>query len=126
MHDRQRRHFRQERPRPGRPRHPQRRQQLTCQFGAFRQVCRRQRGQTEHGEPRRQLRNFRQLAVQTTRSAQGVAVMSLKRKAVVESAAELEKTLISNVGRYLARALPAAGALVRPEDIGETQMKLDI
>ena len=52
--------------------------------------------------------------------------MSLKRKAVVESAAELEKTLISNVGRYLARALPAAGALVRPEDIGETQMKLDI
>jgi len=29
-------------------------------------VCRRQRGQTEHGEPRRQLRNFRQLAVQTT------------------------------------------------------------
>ena len=67
-----------------------------------------------------------QLAVKTTRSAQGVAVMSLKRKAVVESAAELEKTLISNVGRYLARALPAAGALVRPEDIGETQMKLDI
>ena len=67
-----------------------------------------------------------QLAVKTTRSAQGVAVMSLKRKAVVESAAELEKTLISNVGRYSARALPAAGALVRPEDIGETQMKLDI
>ena len=67
-----------------------------------------------------------QLAVKTTRSAQGVAVMSLKRKAVVESAAELEKTLISNVGRYSARTLPAAGALVRPEDIGETQMKLDI
>ena len=67
-----------------------------------------------------------QLAVKTTRSAQGVAVMSLKRKAVVESAAELEKTAITNVGRYLARALPAAGALVRPEDIGETQMKLDI
>ena len=42
--------------------------------------------------------------------------MSLKRKAVVESAAELEKTLISNVGRYSARTLPAAGALVRPED----------
>ena len=41
-------------------------------------------------------------------------------------AAELEKTPISNVGRYSARTLPAAGALVRPEDIGETQMKLDI
>ena len=49
-----------------------------------------------------------------------------RRKAVVESAAELEKTPISNVGRYSARTLPAAGALVRPEDIGETQMKLDI
>ena len=67
-----------------------------------------------------------QLAVKTTRSVQGVAVMSLKRKAVVESAAELEKTPISNVGRYSARTLPAACALVRPEDIGETQMKLDI
>ena len=67
-----------------------------------------------------------QLAVKTTRSAQGVAVMSLKRKAVVESAAELEKTPISNIGRYSARTLPTAGALVRPEDIGETQMKLDI
>lgn len=47
-----------------------------------------------------------QLAVKTTRSAQGVAVMSLKRKAVVESAAELEKTLISNVGRYSAARCP--------------------
>ena len=67
-----------------------------------------------------------QLAVKTTRSAQGVAVMSLKRKAVVESAMELEKTAITNVGRYSARTLPAAGALLREEDTGETQMKLDI
>ena len=43
--------------------------------------------------------------------------MSLKRKAVVESAAELEKTLISNVGRYSARTLPAAGSLVLPVDL---------
>ena len=52
--------------------------------------------------------------------------MSLKRKAAVESAAELEKTSITNVGRYSARTLPAAGALIREEDTGETQMKLDI
>ena len=67
-----------------------------------------------------------QLAIKTTRSAQGVAVMSLKRKAVVQTAMELEKTSITNVGRYSARTLPAAGALIREEDSGETQMKLDI
>ena len=67
-----------------------------------------------------------QLAAKTTRATQGVAVMSLKRKAVVESAMELEKTAITNVGRYSARTLPAAGALLREEDTGETQMKLDI
>ena len=67
-----------------------------------------------------------QLSAKTTRATQGVAVMSLKRKAAIESAAELEKTPLSNVGRYSARTLPAAGALLRGEDVGETQMKLDI
>ena len=67
-----------------------------------------------------------QLSAKTTRAAQGVAVMSLKRKAAIESAAELEKTSLSNVGRYSARTLPAAGALLRGEDVGEAQMKLDI
>ena len=67
-----------------------------------------------------------QLSAKTTRATQGVAVMSLKRKAAIESAAELEKTPLSNVGRYSARTLPAAGALLRGEDVGETQMKMDI
>ena len=67
-----------------------------------------------------------QLSAKTTRATQGVAVMSLKRKAAIESATELEKTPLSNVGRYSARTLPAAGALLRGEDVGETQMKLDI
>ena len=67
-----------------------------------------------------------QLSAKTTRATQGVAVMSLKRKAALESAADLEKTPLSNVGRYSARTLPAAGALLRGEDVGETQMKLDI
>ena len=67
-----------------------------------------------------------QLAVKTTRATQGVAVMSLKKKAVLQTAMELEKSTIVNVGRYSARALPAAGMLLREEDSGETQMKLDI
>ena len=67
-----------------------------------------------------------QLAVKTTRTAQGVAVMSLKRKAVVKAVRPLAETAITNPGRYSARTLPAAGALLREEDSGETQMKLDI
>ena len=67
-----------------------------------------------------------QLSVKTTRTTQGVAVMSLKRKALVETAQPLEQTPISNVSRYAARTLPAAGALLRPEDIGQTQLRLDI
>ena len=67
-----------------------------------------------------------QLAVKTTRATQGVTVMSLKKKAVLQTAMELEKSTIVNVGRYSARALPAAGMLLREEDSGETQMKLDI
>ena len=67
-----------------------------------------------------------QLAVKTTRTAQGVAVMSLKRKAAVKAVRPLTETAISNPGRYSARTLPAAGALLREEDSGETQMMLDI
>ena len=77
-------------------------------------------------EPRVLVFSTALLGSKTTRATQGVAVMSLKRKAVVESAMELEKTAITNVGRYSARTLPAAGALLREEDTGETQMKLDI
>ena len=77
-------------------------------------------------EPRVLVFSTALLGSKTTRATQGVAVMSLKRKAAIESAAELEKTPLSNVGRYSARTLPAAGALLRGEDVGETQMKLDI
>ena len=67
-----------------------------------------------------------QLAAKTTRAAQGVAVLTLKRKAMLCRAVELEQSGIVNVARYRTRTLPAAGALLRPEDAEEKQMELEL
>lgn len=64
------------------------------------------------------------LQPKTSRSTQGVAVMSLKKNHRLVTAAPLEETAIKNVSRYRVRSLPAAGALLRDEDRGETQMSL--
>ena len=67
-----------------------------------------------------------QLAPKTTRSTQGVAVMTLKRKAVVDRAVTLENSGIVNSSRYRTRTLPAAGALLHEEDLDEKQTMLDV
>ena len=67
-----------------------------------------------------------QLAAKTTRAAQGVAVLTLKRKATLCRAVELEQSGIVNAARYRTRTLPAAGALLRPEDAEEKQMELEL
>ncbi len=64
------------------------------------------------------------LAPKTTRTTQGVAVMTLKPKYHLETVEILAQTSISNVSRYRVRALPAAGALLRQEDTEERQMDL--
>ncbi len=67
-----------------------------------------------------------QLAVKTTRATQGVAVMSLKKNAVLTRAVPLCETPIVNAARYRARSLPAAGALLRQEDSEEKQISLEL
>ena len=67
-----------------------------------------------------------QLAVKTTRATQGVAVMTLKKNAVLTHAALLGDTAIVNAARYRARSLPAAGALLRQEDSEEKQISLEL
>jgi len=62
------------------------------------------------------------LAPKTTRSTQGVLVMSLKRGRVMEKAVPLGSTQIANPARYRVRSVPAAGALLKPEDKGEEQL----
>ena len=67
-----------------------------------------------------------QLLPKTTRNTQGVTVMSLKRKAVMNAVLPLEQSGIENQGRYRTKTIPAAGALLKPEDTQEKQEKLDI
>ena len=64
------------------------------------------------------------LSPKSTRSTQGVNVMTLKSKHKVEKARPLVETPIVNVSRYRARSLPIAGALLKEEDRGEEQMSL--
>ncbi len=60
----------------------------------------------------------------TTRSTQGVNVMTLKPKYRVEWAKPLSDTAIAAPARYRARSLPIAGALLKQEDRGEQQLTL--
>ena len=64
------------------------------------------------------------LLPKSTRSTQGVAVMTLKPKYRLESAVPVEQTSIQNRARYRAKSLPIAGALLKPEDRGEEQITL--
>ena len=64
------------------------------------------------------------LAPKTTRTTQGVNVMTLKAKRSVERVLPLEETAIVNAARYRARSLPVAGALLKEDDRGEKQLSL--
>ena len=64
------------------------------------------------------------LAPKTTRATQGVQVMSVKRHHTVDAALPLEGAQIANPARYRVRSIPAAGALLKPEDKGEEQLSL--
>ncbi len=75
-------------------------------------------------EPRALIFSTALLAPKSTRTTQGVQVMTLKPKYHLAAARPLEDTPITNLGRYRCRSLPAAGALVREEDGEEQQMKL--
>ena len=67
-----------------------------------------------------------QLLPKTTRNTQGVAVLSLKKKAVLSSVTALEQSGIENQSRYRTKAIPAAGALLKPEDMQEKQEKMEL
>ncbi len=65
-----------------------------------------------------------QIPEKTTRDSQGVAVVTLKKNQNITSAVPAESLALANLHRYRVRSLPAAGALLRPEDEGEQQMSL--
>ena len=64
------------------------------------------------------------LAPKATRTTQGVSVMTMKAKRKLKKALPVSETGIQNISRYRVRSLPAAGALLREEDMEEKQMSL--
>ena len=64
------------------------------------------------------------LQAKTTRSSQGVGVMSLKAKRTVSSAQLVKDSPIKNISRYRVRSLPAAGAIIKEEDRIEQQLSM--
>ena len=67
-----------------------------------------------------------QLLPKTTRNTQGVAVMTLKKKAILQDAVLLEQSGIVNQSRYRTKTIPAAGALLKEEDSSEKQQTFDV
>ncbi len=68
--------------------------------------------------------NTSQLQVKTSRTTQGVAVMSLKAKRSLVKALPLADSSITNVSRYRVKNLPGAGAILKAEDRTEQQLSL--
>ncbi len=67
-----------------------------------------------------------QLLPKTTRNTQGVAVMTLKKKAVLTDARLLEGSGIVNESRYRTKTIPSAGSLLKEEDSPEKQQTFDV
>ena len=75
-------------------------------------------------EPRCTLFHSSAIPQKATRSTQGVSVMTLKGKYALEKALLASETPITNPARYRAKALPSAGAILRPEDADEPQLSM--
>ena len=67
-----------------------------------------------------------QLLPKTTRNTQGVAVLTLKKKAILERAATAGSSGIVNAGRYRTKTIPSAGAVLKPEDMGQQQERFEV
>ena len=67
-----------------------------------------------------------QLLPKTTKNTQGVAVMSLKKKALVNAVLPFEESGIVNASRYRNKTIPTAGALLKEEDSPNKQISFDM
>ena len=66
------------------------------------------------------------LLPKTTRNTQGVAVLTLRKKSALDFAAPLTDSNIKTESRYRAKAIPAAGAVLKPEEAPQQQITLDL
>ncbi len=75
-------------------------------------------------EPRVLIVNTALLGVKSTRTTQGVALLTLKKKYTLDFVRLPEETGITDLARYRGRSIPAAGALLRTEDSDDKQLSL--
>ena len=75
-------------------------------------------------EPRVLIVNTALLGVKTTRTTQGVALLTLKKKYVLDTVRFPEETGITDLARYRGRSIPATGALLKTEDSDDKQLSL--
>ena len=66
------------------------------------------------------------LLPKTTRNTQGVAVLTLRKKAQLDFAAPLAGSNIKTESRYRAKAIPAAGAVLKAEEAPQQQISLEL
>ena len=60
-----------------------------------------------------------------TRDTQGVAVMTLKKNAVVDTVVPFTEQMLNNAHRFRTKSLTAAGAIPKEQDLGEQLSLLD-
>ncbi len=65
------------------------------------------------------------IPLKTTRSTQGVNIMSSRKGSVVSRCALAAESNIINMSRFRTRTYPAVGALVRESDLGIEQISID-
>ena len=75
-------------------------------------------------EPRVLIVNTALLGVKTTRTTQGVALLTLKKKYTLDAVRFPEETGIIDLARYRGRSIPATGALLKTEDSDDKQLSL--
>ena len=66
------------------------------------------------------------MAPKTTRNTQGVNVLTLRKKAALDFAEPLSASNIKTESRYRAKAIPAAGAVLKPEEAPDQQITMEL
>ena len=75
-------------------------------------------------EPRCLVVNTALMGVKSTRTTQGVGLLTLKRNKTLDYACTLEESGITNLARYRGRSIPATGALLKEDDTNDKQMSI--
>ena len=66
------------------------------------------------------------MSPKTTRNTIGVSVLTLRKKAVLDRVLTLDDSGIINAARYRSKNIPAAGAVLKDEDVSQKQIAFDV